>query len=351
MKTILITGATGFLGRHLVERLRREEPAARLRLLCRSQSPWDGRPGIDTMPGDVLSPEDVERAVDGADEIYHLAGVVQREPRNVWGQYRVHVDGNRHVCEAMKKHPVERAVFVSSSGTVAVSDKPVERNEDAGYTHEFVGEWPYYLSKIFAEKLAFRYVEQDKLPIVVVNPSLLLGPGDERRSSTHDVELFLRGQILAIPAGGLNLVDARDAAAGAHLAMQHGRTGERYLLGGVNWTFREWIQRVSQLSGKQGPKFSPPLPLALAGARALRGTMRLFGGSFDLDDASIKMSSMFWYCDSRKARSELGFTTRDPMETLRDTIQDVRQRMNRKDPPSPAPDSSQWIVEKKRLPS
>ena len=226
MKTILVTGGTGFLGKHLVEELKRQEPDSRLRLLCRRESVGErDDPQAEVVRGDITSPQDVSAAAQGVEEIYHLAGPVEREPRDPTRLYRTHIEGVRNVCEAVREHQVKKAVLVSSSGTVAVSREPVKRNEDSGYTNGITSRWPYYAGKIFAEKLVFRYAEQEQLPIVVVNPSLLLGPGDERGSSTKDTALFLDGQVMAVPRGGLSIVDVRDAAAGVdpgHAARQAG---------------------------------------------------------------------------------------------------------------------------------
>ena len=326
MKTILITGATGFLGTHLVEQLREAEPEARLRLMSRSANTEDGSGQIEAVAGDITDPADVDTAVEGVEEIYHLAGTVERSPANSWHLYDVHVEGTRYVCEAARRHGVKRIVLASSSGTVAVGRDPVERTEESGYAIDVILRWPYYLSKVYAEKLVLWHHENHGLPVVIVNPSLLLGPGDTRESSTKDVRLYLEGQIQAAPTGGLNLVDARDAAAGARAAMRKGRLGERYLLGGPNWTFREWIDRVEAVSGVRGPLFSPPSGVALFLAGIARKVLPLVGGAFKLDDESIRMSALYWYCDSGKARNELGFVTRDPMETLRDTIDDLRRR-------------------------
>ena len=326
MKSILVTGATGFLGQHLVKPLRSSEDTGRLRVLCRGHSPWDHDARIEVVHGDIAARDDVVRAAEGVNEIYHLAGIVSRNPKDRALLYRTHIEGTRNVCDAARKHGAARIVVVSSSGTIAVSGEPLAHDEKSGYKHQLVAEWPYYLSKIFAEKLALSYFHHHKLPIVVVNPSLLLGPGDDRRSSTGDIALFLDGQIIAIPLGGLNFVDVRDAAAGLIAAMRSGRVGERYLLGGPNWTFRQLIENVSRISGVRAPKLRPSLRVALASARVLRKLFPLIGKSFELDDASIKMSSLFWYCDSSKARSELDFKTRDPMETLKDTVDDLRGR-------------------------
>ncbi len=345
MKSILVTGAIGFLGKHLVEQLKRAEGAGHLRLLCRGPSPWNvgegsalprepgglpyqqpKDPQVEVVRGDVTVRDDVFRAAEGVNEIYHLAGVVSRNPKKKGVLYTTHIEGTRNVCEAARKHGVQKVVVVSSSGTIAVSREPVIHNENSGYKHEIIGEWPYYLSKIFAEKLAFTYFEQYQLPIVVVNPSLLLGPGDDRGSSTRDVALFLEGQILAIPRGGLNFVDVRDAAGGLIAAVRSGKPGERYLLGGPNWSFREFIESLSMISGVRAPKIQPSLRLSLMSAHLLRRLFPLVGKSFGLDDVSITMSSFYWYCDSTKARAELEFQTRNPMETLRDTVEDLRRR-------------------------
>src|SRR3989441_1111408 len=333
MKTILVTGATGFLGKHLVEQLKASldsesgvSSQGRLRILCRGASLWDNDPQVDVERGDITSRQDVERAMAGISEIYHLAGVVSRDPKKKWLLYQTHVQGTRNVCEAALRQGVRKVVHVSSSGTIAVSRKPVAHDEKSGYKHELVGEWPYYLSKIFAEKLALAYFERHKLPVVVANPSLLLGPGDDRGSSTRDVALFLAGQIQALPLGGLNFVDARDAAAGLIEAMRSGKPGHRYLLGGPNWSFREFAENLSQVSGVRAPRIQPSLGFSLMSARALRRLLPLVGKSFALDDASIRMSALYWYCDSTKARTELGFKTRDPVETLKDTVEDLRRR-------------------------
>ncbi len=328
MQTFLITGATGFLGKHLVRQLLDSDSEARVRAFSRGAFPktGSGMDRVETVEGDIANAAAVDDAVKGCDRIYHLAGVVERSPADHWTAYRTHVDGTRNICEAMQRHGTGRCVVVSSSGTVAVGREPEAANENSLYTHAVVKDWPYYLSKIYQEKQALWHYRHHKIPIVIVNPSLLLGPGDERGSSTDDVRLFLKGQIKALPAGGLNLVDVRDAATGLIAAMEKGRLGERYLLGGENMTFHEWIRLTSKLSGVTAPKFMLPLAPVRAGASLLRFLYPLCGKKFELDDETIKMSALFWYCDSSKAHKELGFTVRPTQETLRDTIDDIRNR-------------------------
>lgn len=324
MQTALVTGATGFLGKHLVQLLLGSDRNLRIRAFSRSSftDEHDGR--VESVRGDITDPVAVSAALEGTDEVYHLAGLVDRSPSDHWVTYRTHVDGTRNVCEAMIAQGPRPCVVVSSSGTVAVSRDAVVHTEESGFKQAVVQEWPYYLSKIYQEKQALWYCKHRNLPIVVVNPSLLLGSGDDRLSSTNDVRLFLKGQIKVIPSGGLNLVDVRDAAAGLIGAMQKGVPGERYLLGGENLTFRQWIAHTAHLAGVKPPRFELPERVARIGASFLRSLFPLVGKDFELDDASIRMSSLFWYCDSTKARENLGFRTRPADETLRDTINYLR---------------------------
>jgi nucleoside-diphosphate-sugar epimerase len=328
-KTILVTGATGFLGKHLVGLLKPKKKSPRLQVFCRGLSPWEQDPAVEMVHGDIVNPQQVEQAVKGVSQIYHLAGIVSRDAKDQDLLYETHIEGTRNVCEAALKHKVKKVVVVSSSGTIAVGTTPTVYDEMSGYKNEVVGEWPYYLSKIFAEKLALDYQARAGLNVVVVNPSLLLGIGDDRNSSTRDVALFLQGEIKAIPKGGLNFVDVRDVAQGLTLAMDKGKPGERYLMGNVNWTFRQLIEKVAEISGKTPPTMEPPFEVSLWGARAMRVIYPLLGKKVELDDASVKMSACYWYCDSTKARNELGFQTRDPEETLKDTVEDVHLRLYR----------------------
>ena len=324
MHTVLVTGASGFLGQHLVRGLVESDPQLRVRAFSRSRFPDEDNSRVESVCGDITDPGAVESALCGADEVYHLAGVVQRSPKDPWSLYRIHVDGTRNLFEAMRKGGPRRCVLASSSGTVAVSREAVVHTEESGYKQAVVQEFPYYLSKIYQEKQAFWYCEHRELPIIVVNPSLLLGPGDSRLSSTNDVRLFLKGQIKVVPSGGLNLVDVRDVAAGLLGAMRKGSVGERYLLAGENLTFREWILHAAHVARVAHPKMRLPESVARLGAAALRRLYPMAGKEFELDDATIRMSSLFWYCDASKARRELGFGTRPADETLRDTISYLR---------------------------
>jgi len=324
MRKVLVTGATGFLGRHLVEKLLAEKH--RVRLLCRRAADWRGDPSVEILEGDILDPRAVGRAVAGIEGVFHLAGRVSRDPADAAALYDLHVRGTRNVCEAALAQGRSRVVLASSSGTIAASRTPVLHTEEAPYIVELAGRWPYYLSKIYQEKIALAYHHHHQLPVVVLNPSLLLGPGDERLSSIGDVLLFLQGHFLNIPSGGLNFVDARDAAAAMVKAMEKGVPGRRYLIGGHNMTIREFFALLERVSGVRGPRWELPESWSRGGAALLGWFYRMAGSRYPVEDETIEMGYRFWYCDSRRARQELGFDPRPAEETLRDTITYLRQR-------------------------
>jgi dihydroflavonol-4-reductase len=163
------------------------------------------------------------------------------------------------------------------------------------------------------------------LRLVIVNPSLLLGPGDDRLSSTKVVLDFLARKIVSTPKGGLSFVDVRDAAQVLRAAMERGRHGERYLLGAVNWSFDKFFARLERLTRIPAPRFSLPSRFAITGARGIHALYRHWNLAPPVEPTEIEMAEHFWYLDSSKATRELGFSPRDPADTLYDTVVYLRK--------------------------
>jgi dihydroflavonol-4-reductase len=333
MARYLVTGGTGFLGGHLVDHIVRGGHA--VVALCRREDEdsedLEAR-GAKVALGDVLDGPSVERAAKGCDGALHCAGKVSRDPDDAEELYRVHVEGTRTTLAACRASGVKRFVLASSSGTVAVGDDPKHvANEDDEPDVVLISRWPYYRSKLYAERAALAQNAPHATPsfeVLSVNPTLLLGPGDVRGSSTDDVRLFLERRIPAIPGGGLSFVDARDAAVAMALAMEKGQPGRRYLVGACNLTIRDFFARLERLSGVRAPVLPVPrLPsVARLGAPWMNRALRLVGGYPDLDPVSLEMAQYFWYLDSSRAEKELGWTPRDPTTTLADTIRDLQDR-------------------------
>jgi dihydroflavonol-4-reductase len=320
---LLVTGATGFLGEHLCRVL--VEQGHRVRGLARTRSAILGDLGVEHVRGDVLSGPELDRALDGASAVFHLAGAVSRDPDDAQRMMRLHVDGTRRVLERMAIAKVGRMVLASTSGTIGVSKDEEILDETAPYPEQIVAGWPYYASKIFQERLAFEHGERLGIAVVSINPSLLLGPGDRRLSSTGDVRKFLKRQIPTIPDGGISFVDARDAAEAAAAALDRGRPGERYLLGGPNWTTKEFFARLGRIANVSPPRLKLPASWNKWGATVVEELYRWRGKEPPVDRISVDMAGHYWWIDSSKAARELGFVARDPQLTLVDTVAYLRQ--------------------------
>ena len=318
-----MTGATGFLGSHLIPLLLADE--APVRVLARRPAPDLAARGIEVALGDVESGAGLREALEGIGRVFHLAGRVSRDPESAPGLQRVHVEGTRNLAEAARQSGVERIVLVSTSGAIAVSRDPdPECDEDAPVPIELIGGWPYYRSKWLQERTLLAAAEG--MEVVIVNPSLLLGPGDERLSSTGDVLRFLSGQVSVIPPGGLNFVDLRDAAAGVVAGMAKGRSGQRYLLGGHNWSFADFFACLGEVSGSSSPRLRLPRGLYTAGALLTEEVARQVGREPAVDRISREMAACYWYFSSAKATRELGHEPRDGRVTLLETVRWLQGR-------------------------
>jgi dihydroflavonol-4-reductase len=322
---ILVTGGTGFLGSHLVRQLT-EAGVKNIRVLATSSPAWLAEAGVETITGSITKAEDVSRAVEGVAEIYHLAGRVSRDDSEAREMYSVHVDGTRILCDAAARAGVKTIVMASTSGTIAVREKNEGVPDERGAQPvDIISRWPYYASKLYQERVALEHFSGADRRLVILNPSLLLGPGDERLSSTKVVLDFLARKINAVPTGGLSFVDVRDVATAFRAAMKDGKAGERYLLGSVNWTFEKFFGRLERLTEVRAPRFSFPSRLAVAGSQLIHAFYQQWDKAPPVEPAAVEMAEYFWYLDSSKAVRELGFSPRDPGETLLDTVKYLRE--------------------------
>jgi dihydroflavonol-4-reductase len=318
---VLVSGGTGFLGRHFVRALLSEGHS--VRALVRSESYSLEREGAELVVGDILDPAAAVEACRGVEAVAHLAGSVAHggPPTEV---FEVNVEGTRNLLRAAAEAKVGRFLHLSSSGTRAVSREPEVHDEEAPYAIQTVRRWPYYQSKIFAEKLAFE-AHARGLPVVVLSPSLLLGPEDDRLGSSEVIRQFLDRELAALPPGGMNFVDVRDCAATAVVALERGRAGERYLLGGANMTLEAFFVALSKVSGVPAPSLRAS-QRANSVASKLLGGLEAVGGLEGDEAVAYAMAGHYWYLDASKAREELGFNPRRAEATLRDAVAWIRSR-------------------------
>jgi len=329
-KKILITGGTGFLGKHLVLRFL-QAGAKNIRVMASSVPEWMKNAGVEPFEGSVTNKRDVAEATKDVEVIYHLAGKVSFAYEGAAQMNKIHVEGTRLLCEAAKENGVKNFILASSSGTSAITEDGKIVNETHPQPVKILVKWPYYASKYYQERTALHIFGEDNLRLVILNPSLLLGSGDDRLSSTKVVLDFMARKFPYTPSGGINFVDVRDAAEAFFNAIEKGRHRERYLLGAVNWTVKEFFERLEILTGVSAPMLRIPKKIAVAGSSVISNIFKAFDREAPFEASEVEMGEYFWYFDSSKAKRELNFSVRDPMETLQDTVKYLRENFLGKD--------------------
>jgi dihydroflavonol-4-reductase len=319
MAHTLVTGATGFIGSHLVRLLVQRgdqvrttvRPGSRLEVL-------DGL-SVETVRADVRDRSSVRRAMRGVDRVFHLAGTTNLGiPREE--AFALNVEGTRIVLEEALRAGVERAVYTSSVAAVGPARPGTtadERNAwDAGRYRI-----PYVDSKHEAEVAALRLAARG-LPVVIVNPAHVMGAGDPGRSSTSLVRRFMRRQIPAYVDGTLNIVGVQDVAHGHLLADHAGRVGERYILGNRNFTLDRLFADLARLTGVDPPALKLPVRIALTLAEAAHQVPGLVVPA----PGEIRAASLNWAFTSTKAKRELGWQPSPHEDCLVETIDWYRER-------------------------
>ena len=310
MGKTLLTGATGFIGSQLARALARR--GDELRLLIRRDSDASALAGLDyeRATGDVIDRRAVRRALAGVDRVFHVAGVTSMRAADQRRVFEVNVRGTRNVVEAALAAGVERLVHTSSVAAIGPAMPGGRADEDQPFTAGGLG-IAYVNSKHEAEAEVLRAAAQG-LDAVIVNPTYVLGPGDGAGSSMGLIRRFLLRRIPAYVDGGLNIVDVRDVADGHLLADAKGETGERYILGGRNFTLQRLFADLSRICGVPAPPVRVPATLALAGAALSEQVGMPIGVPAD----EVRSAALWWTYSSAKAKRELGFAPRPHEETL-----------------------------------
>jgi dihydroflavonol-4-reductase len=288
---------------------------------------WMSDSGVEPIEGSVTDRDDVADAVRNVSAIFHLAGKVSRDNNDAAAMNKVHVEGTRVLCEAAKEAGVQTMILASSSGTIAVSEDDEILDETYPQPVDIISQWAYYASKYYQERTALENFDGDGRKLVILNPTLLLGPEDERLSSTQIVLDFLARKIPYCPGGGLSIVDVRDTATAFITALDKGEHQEKYLLGSANMTFAEFFGRLERLSGVSAPMIKMPKRIAVGGSSIIESVFKNWGKASPVATKEVEQAEHFWYFDSTKAKDALGFEPRDPQETLNDTIGYLRENL------------------------
>lgn len=323
---VLVTGANGFIGGHLTKILVGEgfdvrcmvQPGTSTELLA-------GLP-VETVCGDLLDPSPLRAALEGCQQLFHLAAIYAVWHRTPSLLYRVNVEGTVHLMREAMDAGVERIVHTSSIAAVGVNADGTPANEETQYNQwETFNE--YVMSKYISELEVHRLI-RDGLPAVIVNPAFPFGWGDIGPTPTGKLVLtLLQGKFPVYFDGGFNGVDVRDVAMGHYLAMQKGEIGQRYILSGHNVTYDEFVAKVCQIGGVDAPRFK-----VSANAVAALGKVAEFVADHITHkeplvvDKGVRYTAQKLFFDNAKSKRDLGYAPRPLEEAIRESVRWFQSR-------------------------
>jgi dihydroflavonol-4-reductase len=314
-----VTGATGFLGSHVARVL--ADQGAGLRLLVRPTSNLKNLEGLlspgsqaETTTGDLRDAASLEKAMSGCDTVFHVAADYRlwvREPNEM---YRSNVEGTRAILEAARKNGVRRVVYTSSVATIGFTGngrhiaqpaQPADEDSPVALA-DMIGH--YKRSKFIAEQIAME-AGRSGMQVVTVNPTTPVGEQDVKPTPTGRIVVdFLKRKFPAYVETGLNLVDVRECARGHVVALEKGRSGERYILGGENLTLKQILDKLGKITGLPSPRVKLPYAFAFAAGvvdEAITGRMMKREPRATID--TVRMGKKKMFASSGKAERELGW--------------------------------------------
>lgn len=315
----VVTGGAGFVGSHLVALLAAR--GEKMRVVERPGAPVDHLPrSVDVTYADIRDEHAVRAALRGCEIAYHLAANPQLWTRRRSDFYAINYLGAVHVLRGALEAGASRVLHTSTESILTRSHKttPIAEDEDVPAA-DVIG--PYCRSKFLAERYAF-HLARAGAPVVVVNPTLPVGPGDNGRSPPTQMVLdCARGKRSAYLDAELNVIDVRDVALGMIAALERGRTGVRYLLGAENWSIRSVFEHVAKLSGAAGPRWRVPYPLALTAAYVSEFIADAITGAIPAATVTgVKLTRRRMHFDASKSLAELAIRPRSVANSIAEAV-------------------------------
>ena len=299
-----VTGASGFVGRHLVPKLAQRY---RLRLLVRpgQELPQFANLDHERCEGRLDSATTLANGVRGCDLVVHLAALVSFRAEDRAAMQSINVDATAALAAAARAANVRRFLHMSTISAVAYRDRPELADETA--TYNFAPLHIGYCDTKFAAERAVLSECARGLDAVIVNPPSMYGAGDRCKGDDSLLTAVLRGKIRMCPPGGINVANVDDVCDGVVAAIERGRSGERYLLGGENLTGALLLQRIANVIGARAPRHTLPRFVVRSAELLLRAKERAFGSRPPLTSEILRLGTRFLWFDSNKAATELGW--------------------------------------------
>jgi dihydroflavonol-4-reductase len=321
----LVTGGSGFVGAAVVRALL--AAGWQVRALVRAQSDPRNleRLAVEFAPGDLTDVGSLERALTDCEALFHVAADYRLWTPDPQALYRSNVEGTKNIVEAARRAGTARIVYTSSVATIGLraDGRPSDEN-DTGRLEQMIGH--YKRSKFLAEQWVCE-AARGGMPIVIVNPSTPIGPGDVRPTPTGRLVLdAATGRMPAYVDTGLNIVHVDDVAAGHLLAHERGKVGERYILGGEDMTLQTVLAQIARLVGRRPPRIRLPYAAVLPIAYLAEGFAAVTGRSGRVTLEGVRMSRKRMFFSSGKAVSELGYRWRPPLEAFADAVTWFREQ-------------------------
>ncbi len=324
---VAITGATGFLGRHVLGAVHQSgyRTVAVVRDAVSAQNHLPDN--IEIRQADIMDAAAMEKAFRGATSAIHLAGMISVSRRDNQAVTQVNVTGARNFLTAASRCGASRILFTSTTSAVAAlsGDRPEQAcDETAAFNlgHEPVA---YIQAKRQAHELALD-ARRNGLPVTILSPSLVLGPGDINSNSSELVDAVRKGALPVCPPGGVNPIDVRDIARAYVAALKHSSPAPHYILASPdNMTLKKFISRIAVLSGVSPPRLSLPGPVIIFMAQI----MEAMAPAGSLTAAGARLGNLHWYFDGALARRDLSLDCRPLDDTLRATLDWLMAKENK----------------------
>ncbi len=315
-KKVLVTGASGFLGFHITKQL--IQANYEVKALLRKNSDTSLLKNLDCKirRGDLNSPKDIEEAIQDCEFVIHSAAKTTQDSPDFEDYSEANITSTKLLIEASKRQNIRRFVFVSSANAFTMGSKENPGTENSGFM-PFLKNSGYAHSKYKAHQLILEEAKESNFPAIVVAPTFMVGPNDIKPSSGRLMLYLLKNKLVFYPKGGKSYVAVSSAATACINALKMGKTGESYLLSGVNLTYKEYFEKIAEISGK--PRYLIPLPKSLL--KLTDSLYRVFPNKkLLLLKTNIRMLFLENYFSNAKAKKELNMPETHIDSSIKESI-------------------------------